>query len=263
MAESKKRRKKAVAIGAAGVAIFAGLFATALAVGAGAGGKPTATANDEATDWAAMASGALSAGGFSFAAAAMDGKVLTITGDAPDAGARDAAFAAGVDVVKADRKHVGQVLAFANNITIAGQTVASVPDAASALGDAPEAEACQTAYDTLLTGRVINFNSGSALISQDSTQLLDALSAVAMRCLSYQVQVRGHTDTAGDETANQALSERRAQAVADYLVRKGVEANQLGVTGLGETEPLDRAETPEANAKNRRIEFKVAAQAAP
>jgi outer membrane protein OmpA-like peptidoglycan-associated protein len=250
MAESKKRRKKAVAIGAAGVAIFGGLFATALAVDAGSGGAPAASTG-------------VAAGGYVFANAAMDAKVLTISGDAPDASARDGAFLAGVDAVKADRAHVGQVLAFSNAITVAGQAVASVPDAASALGDRPQAEACQTAYDTLLDGRVINFNSGSALISQDSTQLLDALSAVAMRCLNYRLEVAGHTDLDGDATANQALSERRAQAVADYLVRKGVDAAQLGVMGLGETRPVDPADSEDADAKNRRIEFKVAAQAAP
>ena len=263
MADGKKRRKQLAAMCAGGVAVFGVVCAAAVVVAAGAGSAPTAVAETTATDWAAMANGALDADGFDFASATMDGKVLTITGDAPDAAGREAAYAAGIDAVKADRKHVGEVLAFANAMTVAGAAVASVPDAASALGEEPGAEACQTAYDTLLDGRVINFNSGSALISEDSTQLLDALSAVAVRCLDYRVEVRGHTDTDGDPTANQALSERRAQAVADYLVRKSVNASQLGVTGLGETEPLDPSGTEDANARNRRIEFKVVAQPVP
>jgi outer membrane protein OmpA-like peptidoglycan-associated protein len=263
MAKTKKQRRQAVATGASCVAVLAALLATTMTVVAGGSEKPVAEVEAGDVDWAAVAAEALAAGGFGFAGAAMDGKVLTITGDAPDAEAREAAYAAGIDAVRADRKHLGTVLAFGNEITVAGTPVPSVPDAASALGEEPEAGACQSAYDTLLDGRVINFNSGSALISQDSTPLLDALSAVAVRCVNYRVEVRGHTDSDGDATANQALSERRAQAVADYLVRNSVNASQLGVTGLGETEPRDRSGTEEANARNRRIEFKVAAQPAP
>jgi OOP family OmpA-OmpF porin len=71
------------------------------------------------------------------------------------------------------------------------------------------------------------------------------------------VEVGGHTDSQGDEFANQNLSERRAQAVADYLVVNGVPATQLTVLGYGETKPIDARENAAADAKNRRIEFKI------
>jgi outer membrane protein OmpA-like peptidoglycan-associated protein len=264
MAEKKKRRRAAVGLGAAGAAICAALITVGGVIGLAGGGAPVASAEsgETAKDWAAIATAAMARGGFEFGAAQMDGRVLTITGDAPNAAARTEAYQEGVAAVQADRGHVGQVLAFNNSITIAGIVQAGVPDAASALGETPEAGACQSAYDTLLDGRVINFNSGSALIATESSALLDALSDVAMRCVGYRVEVRGHTDSVGDAAANQALSERRAQSVADYLVRRGVSAAQIGVSGLGESEPLDSAETAEAQAKNRRIEFKVAATAA-
>ncbi|MCU0881847.1 MAG: hypothetical protein MUF14_04170, partial [Hyphomonadaceae bacterium] len=140
MADGKKRRKQLAAMCAGGVAVFGVVCAAAVVVAAGAGSAPTAVAETTATDWAAMANGALDADGFDFASATMDGKVLTITGDAPDAAGREAAYAAGIDAVKADRKHVGEVLAFANAMTVAGAAVASVPDAASALGEEPGAE---------------------------------------------------------------------------------------------------------------------------
>jgi OOP family OmpA-OmpF porin len=133
----------------------------------------------------------------------------------------------------------------------------SVPDAASALGQAPAAQACQTAYNTLLKGRVINFASGSAVLTEDSKPLLDALAAVAVRCETYKVELGGHTDDVGDPTANQALSERRGQSVADYLVSKSVPAAQLGVSGYGEAQPIAASGSPDADAKNRRIEFTV------
>jgi OmpA-OmpF porin, OOP family len=260
MSEKKQRRRKALASGVGvAVAIFAGLFATGLAIGAGGGKAPVVGKAEPvaAKDWAAIAGAAMASAGFSFGVPSFESGVLTINGDAPDAATRLRAFDSGVKAVLTDKEHVGQVLAFENAITVAGEKIEGVPDAASALGDAPSAEACQTAFDTLLKGRVINFGSGSAVISNESKPLLDALAAVILRCGTYQVALGGHTDTNGNATANQALSERRAQSVADYLVAKSVSAELLGVNGYGETKPLDTAATPQADAKNRRIEFTV------
>lgn len=262
MSEDKMRRRRAVATGTGvGVAIVAALFATGIAIGTGMGGKADSGAAREASvkDWAAIATSALGADGFAFAMAGFEAGVLKITGDAPDSQTRLRAFDTAKDAVLKDKAHVGQVLAFDNAITIGGQALADVPDAASALGEAPAAEACQTAYDTLLKGRVINFQVASARIDEGSRPLLNALADVAGRCRGYRVDLVGHTDAQGDSVANQALSERRAQSVADYLVSRGVAATQLGVAGLGESAPLDAAGTSEADAKNRRIEFKVEA----
>lgn len=264
MSEKKQRRRKALASGVGiGAAVFAALFATALAIGSG-GGKGAAPAKVEAPvakDWATIAGAAMASAGFSFGVPSFNDGVLTINGDAPDAQTRMRAFDSGVKAVLADKDRIGQVLAFDNAITVAGEKVVGVPDAAIALGEAPDAGACQTAYDTLLKGRVINFGSGSAVLAADSKPLLDALAAVAVRCDTYKVELGGHTDAQGDETANQALSERRAQSVADYLVSRSVPAAQLGVNGYGESQPLDATGSSEADAKNRRIEFKVAEEA--
>jgi outer membrane protein OmpA-like peptidoglycan-associated protein len=262
MSEDKKRRRRAVATGTGvGIAVVAALFATGIVIGTGMGGKPASNAGVEAPakDWAAIATAALSAGGFGFGAASIDAGVLRVTGDAPDGQTRVRAFDAAKGAVLKDKAHVGQVLAFENAITVLGAASADVPDAASALGDTPAAEACQTAYNTLLNGRVINFQVASARIDEGSRPLLNALSDVAGRCGGYKVTLVGHTDAQGDTTANQALSERRAQSVADYLVSRGVPATQLGVSGLGESAPVDASGTAEADAKNRRIEFKVEA----
>lgn len=265
MSEKKQRRRNALASGVAiGVAVFAALFATAIAIGSGVGGKPKAAITTEAPvakDWAAMAGAAMASAGFAYSAPVFAVGVLTINGDAPNAQTRIRAFDTGIKAVLSDKGHVGQVLAFDNAITINGEKVAGVPDAASALGSAPAAQACQTAYNTLLSGRVINFGSGSAVLAEQSKPLLDALAAVAIRCGTYKVELGGHTDATGDATANQALSERRAQSVADYLVSKAVPASQLGVNGYGETQPVDASASADADAKNRRIEFKVAEEA--
>lgn len=264
MSEAHKRRKKAVAAGIVGLASLMGVAATGLVIGLAAAGGPDPTeqtaAEPVAIDWPALADAAMSARGYGFASAGLKDGVLTFTGDAPDLAARERAFEIGRDAVIENESHVGTVLAFNNAITVAGTEVPGAPDAASALGANPAAEACQTAYTTLLTDRVINFESGSAVIAPASYPLLDSLAAVAQRCVGYRVEIGGHTDALGDDGANQALSERRAQSVADYLVGKGVAATQLGVRGYGETEPLDASGTPEADAKNRRIGFKVEAK---
>lgn len=261
MSEKAKRRRKAVAMGAVALSAFMGVAATGLAVAVAMGpAAPVADEPQPEADWVGVATGAMASRGFGFAGAALDGGVLTITGDAPDADARVRAFETGRDAVLDDPRHAGQVLAFANALTIAGVAQDATPDAASALSGTPDAESCQTAYNTLLDGRSINFESGRAVIDAGSLTLLDSLSAVAKRCVSYRVEITGHTDARGDATANQSLSERRAQAVADRLVSNGVAATQLGVAGKGESEPLDASGTAEADARNRRIAFTVTMQ---
>ena len=67
----------------------------------------------------------------------------------------------------------------------------------------------------------------------------------------------GHTDNTGSETYNQALSERRASAVVDYLVRSGVAQYRLSAEGRGEYEPRDSNATSAGRALNRRVEIFV------
>jgi len=262
MSEKSRRRRKALASGTGvAVAIFAALAATGLSLtGPLKPAMPDKPAEAEApkkTDWRNLARLALDEEKLSFAEVTFESGVLTISGDTQEADDRTRAFEVVKQAVLKDPSHVGVVLALENAITLAGQALADAPDAASTMGAAPDAKACQTAYDTLLEGRVVNFGSGSAVLAEESKPLLDALAAVAKRCETYRVELGGHTDARGDATANQALSERRAQSVADYLVSKSVPASLLGVSGYGETQPKDARGNAEADAKNRRIEFKI------
>ncbi|MBN8649603.1 MAG: OmpA family protein [Caulobacterales bacterium] len=261
MSDIKKRKRNAVAMGVVGLASFMGVAVTGLVIGTSLGNKPAAHTNSN-IDWAKFGSDKLAAAGFGFASAEFSKGIVTINGDTNDEASRKNAFEAAkgaiLDKISADKLGAKSgVLAFNNAITINGAKIDEIPDALSTLGDKPAAEACQTAYNTLLDGRVINFNSGSANIANDSQALLDKLSEIANRCVDYAVEVGGHTDTKGDEIANQTLSENRAQAVADYLLGKGVVKDQLTIKGYGETLPIDKSETAEAHATNRRIEFKV------
>ena len=67
----------------------------------------------------------------------------------------------------------------------------------------------------------------------------------------------GHTDNIGTMAYNQKLSERRANAVKDYLVSKGIEKNRVYTEGKGEKQPVADNKTGEGRAKNRRVEVEV------
>ena len=87
--------------------------------------------------------------------------------------------------------------------------------------------------------------------------LNDVASVLAQYPKTY-IDVYGHTDSDGSDAYNQTLSERRAQAVANYLVGRGVQSARIGTRGFGETQPIASNATEEGKAANRRVEIKIA-----
>jgi OmpA-OmpF porin, OOP family len=116
---------------------------------------------------------------------------------------------------------------------------------------------CQQLFSDLLAKGTIRFETGRADIDRDSAGLLDRLVEIALRCPSAAIEIAGHTDAAGEETTNQALSEKRAQAVIDYFVRAGLPADRFIAIGYGSSQPLASNDTSDGRAQNRRIEFLV------
>ncbi len=103
--------------------------------------------------------------------------------------------------------------------------------------------------------------SGDALFATNSSVLTDAGKASIDPVIegsrnfnNFKVSLFGHADSRGDAAYNQGLSERRAQAVADYMISKGVAASAISVFGRGETEPVASNATAEGRAKNRRVD---------
>lgn len=93
-----------------------------------------------------------------------------------------------------------------------------------------------------------------SVLLPDAAQTLDAILADAgAKGFTGSIRVEGHTDDTGEESANQRLSEARAQAVTDYLVGHGIAAGRVTVTGRGETAPAHPNDTDENRAKNRRV----------
>lgn len=116
---------------------------------------------------------------------------------------------------------------------------------------------CQQLFFELLGKGKIRFESGQATIDPDSKGLLDRLIEAALRCPAANIEVAGHTDSDGDAAANMALSEKRAQAVADYLVKAGLPASRISAVGYGSTQPVAANDSDEGKARNRRIDFVV------
>ncbi len=116
---------------------------------------------------------------------------------------------------------------------------------------------CQQLFSELLSKGSIRFEPARAVIDPDSAGLLDRLIETALRCPAAMIEIAGHTDTDGDDASNQALSEKRAQAVADYLVKAGLPPDRFTAVGYGSTQPVAGNDTDEGKAQNRRIEFLV------
>jgi OOP family OmpA-OmpF porin len=120
-----------------------------------------------------------------------------------------------------------------------------------------DATVCQQLFSDLLGKGKIRFVSARATIDPDSAGLLDRLIETALRCPAAGIEIAGHTDAVGDDAFNQTLSEKRAQAVADYLIKAGLPADRFTATGYGSTQPVASNDTDEGKAQNRRIEFVV------
>ncbi|NUF16974.1 OmpA family protein [Acinetobacter lactucae] len=106
--------------------------------------------------------------------------------------------------------------------------------------------------------QIINFASGSSDIPADNKAILDQAATLLSKVTNVKLNVGGHTDSTGNAAANKALSQRRAQAVVDYLTSKGVDGSKLVAQGHGSDQPVAENTTEEGRFKNRRIEFSVA-----
>jgi OOP family OmpA-OmpF porin len=102
-----------------------------------------------------------------------------------------------------------------------------------------------------------NFNSGKADLLPAAYPILDKLAEAMVSNPNYKWSVEGYTDSKGKDAANVKLSERRAQAVVNYLVSKGVSNSVFTIKGFGKANPVADNKTAEGRGKNRRVEIKI------
>lgn len=104
----------------------------------------------------------------------------------------------------------------------------------------------------------VYFETAKAIIKEESFELLNEVAQIMVDHPELLlVRIEGHTDSRGNAAYNKDLSQRRAESVRTYLVEKGVAEDRLTAVGYGEEKPLEKAETPAAWEKNRRVDFFV------
>jgi len=113
----------------------------------------------------------------------------------------------------------------------------------------------QEDLDTLLFGKVVEFELASDTLTSAGEALLDDVLAALRTVPDVAVEIAGHADASGTPEFNLDLSMRRAEAVLAYLVANGEESSRFQIVGYGETQPVADNNTEEGRARNRRIEF--------
>ncbi|MBL4653606.1 MAG: OmpA family protein [Flavobacteriales bacterium] len=114
-----------------------------------------------------------------------------------------------------------------------------------------EKEVVKEAFDHL------EYNHGSAIISQRSHKALDELAQLLKNHTTWNLVLDGHTDDSGGDISNLALSQRRAEAVKRRLVEDGIDASRIIVKYHGESVPIADNSTEEGRQKNRRVEMEI------
>jgi len=119
---------------------------------------------------------------------------------------------------------------------------------------APTAEVMATLNNY---ARTILFASAKSSFKQETYPVLQAITAILKEYPESNFTLEGHTDSDGPKSSNQLLSERRANAVRDYLISNGVNADRLVAAGFGEDYPIDSNSTRAGKKNNRRVEVKL------
>jgi len=106
----------------------------------------------------------------------------------------------------------------------------------------------------------ITFDTNKYLIKGEFHSVLNSVAKVLYKFKDTSLRVSGHTDSTGAKSYNQMLSEKRADAVADYLMGQEIPRSRLISRGYADTLPIANNGTPEGRAKNRRVELDIIAQ---
>ena len=127
----------------------------------------------------------------------------------------------------------------------------------------PEMQGCKEVQKVRLTAAKIEildkvfFDAGKASIQERSFELLDNVASVLVSQKGIRIRIEGHTDSSGAAEYNRTLSQDRANAVRDYLVKKGIAAERLEAMGYGEDKPVASNASSQGRATNRRVEFTI------
>lgn len=109
----------------------------------------------------------------------------------------------------------------------------------------------------LTLGSDVLFNVGESVVSPGARNTLNRIVTYLRANPKQEVLIEGHTDSTGSDSFNMALSERRADAVANYLLSGGVAGNRIATRGYGESIPVASNDIPAGRQQNRRVEITI------
>lgn len=119
----------------------------------------------------------------------------------------------------------------------------------------------ETARGLIANMSDVLFTTGSYELASDARERLAKISGIVLSYPGLKLQVEGHTDNVGGDDYNQQLSEKRAQAVRDYLVEQGITAGAITSRGFGKTVPIASNDTADGRRQNRRVELVLSGDA--
>ena len=134
------------------------------------------------------------------------------------------------------------------------------PPRTSVFSKEPPKAPAPSPFSELVKGKVITLNNiyfdqSSPVLRPESAPQLDELVAILQKNPTARIEIRGHTDNAGDFDLNVKLSRERCQAVVEYLKTKGISADRLESRGRGPLDPIAPNTSEENRKRNRRVEF--------
>ncbi len=103
----------------------------------------------------------------------------------------------------------------------------------------------------------INFDFNKAVLHAQDKELLSRIAGILLTSSDYRIDIHGHTDDVGTDEYNRGLSERRAQAVRDYLVEAGINPGIISTQGFGKARPRFSGTDDQSRSKNRRVEVAI------
>ena len=128
----------------------------------------------------------------------------------------------------------------------------------TASGQKVDAKGCELGEVIVLKG--VNFATSSDMLKEGSSNVLDEVAETLKRYPNMVVEVAGYTDNRGSASLNQALSQKRAESVANYLIANGVSSANLKAKGYGIDSPIADNGTAAGRAQNRRVELHIIQQ---
>jgi outer membrane protein OmpA-like peptidoglycan-associated protein len=147
---------------------------------------------------------------------------------------------------KIDTSDVGETPYFANQIQEKPEEIIVAPDTVQKMN-----------FNEVVSLNNVFFKSGEDILTPESFAEINILLVYLKARPNLRIELFGHTDNSGDEASNQLLSQKRAEAIGNYLIKKGISEIRIKAIGYGSSKPIDSNLTESGRKANRRVEFNL------